>query len=287
MRGIVVELQEKRCVILKEDGTFVRRKNRGYAVGRQVQLREAPIGKLTAIAAMLVLLCGLGVIWHKPVGYVYMDINPSIRLEVNRFGRVVNTVPLNADAEGLLENGRLRGSITDCMEDVVLRCRTSGYLSENGDVEVHLYTTVDKLSETVIETAVALERDRAIVSVYEMSEEDHEAAVKYNMPAKRLDAIRIYTECFGGTMEENMEKLKGVSTAEILAKTRAEQSNPSQSNMRYASEQRLKAVKAYTDCFGGTKEENFRLLRGMSTREIWEKVHEKTGKKLNSEENGL
>lgn len=278
MKGLVVEVQETQCVIALENGTFVRRKNRGYTVGQQVHFRKVPVGKLAAVAAMLVLFCGMAVAWHRPVGYVYMDINPSVRMEINCFDRVVDVIPLNEDADQLLESGRIRGPVADCMETVILRCRTRGYLPENGDVEVHLYTTREALSEKVTETAAVLERDRVIVSVYEMNEQEHNEAVKYNMPAKRLDGIRAYTDCFGGTMEENMEKLKGVSTAEILSMIRQEQAAPEKSNVRYASESRLKAVKAYTDCFGGTKEENFRLLRGMTTREIWQKIHEKTGK---------
>ena len=279
MRGIVVELQDEKCIVLMEDGRFLQQKNRGYSRGQEIEIQKKTAGKWLAMAAMLVLACTMSLGWFWPVGYVYMDINPSLRMEVNLLGWVVDAVPLNADAEKILDNGNIRGDVSDCMETVILKCRTKGYLPEDGDVEIHVFTTRTVLEEKVIETAAALERERVTVSVYEMTAEEHEKAVHYNMPAKRLDAIRDYTECFGGTLEENMEKLKGVTTPQILEQLREASGTPdTEDKVSYASERRLKAVRAYTDCFGGTREENFRLLRGLSTKEIWQMIHEKTGK---------
>ena len=83
-------------------------------------------------------------------------------------------------------------------------------------------------------------------------------------------------------MKRNTEKLKDTTTEEILEQIRTYRRSTKGkdgmaedgSTVRYISEKRLKAVQAYTDAFGGTVEENLRLLRGTTTKEIYAMLEE-------------
>ena len=107
MRGIVMEIQDGHCVVLKDDGTFENFPDRGYQVGQEitVQAKKSPLLRYAALAACLLLVClsGFGIhLYRTPASYIYLDINPSVRLDLNCFERVIAVVPLNDDAKTLL-----------------------------------------------------------------------------------------------------------------------------------------------------------------------------------------
>lgn len=291
MKGIVIKYEEGRTIVLREDGTFIKTAHRGYAPGQEITLSApTPVGKLVALVASLVLLCTAAISWFAPVSYVYMDVNPSLRLEINSFGRVIQVVPLNADAQVLVQTGQIQGgSVSGCMTAVMDQCHLQGYIpSEGADVEIHIYTGQTQVAEQVRDTAVTMEEENVAISVYALSGEENSQAVKHNMPAKRLCAVKSYTNYFGGTLEENMEKLRGVTTEEIWEQIRNKRketgTGAQEPRPKYVSKKRLEAVAAYTACFGGTEGENLQLLRDLSVREIWRRIYEVTGRPENGGE---
>ena len=55
-----------------------------------------------------------------------------------------------------------------------------------------------------------------LVSVQtEKPAQTHKPASDHQLSGKRLDAIRAYTEQFGGTPEQNAKQLQGLSSSEI------------------------------------------------------------------------
>ena len=159
MRGIVMEIKGGRCVILKKDGTFAEIRNRNYTVGQEGSASNPSVGKILSMAACLAVICisAFGYhLYYTPTSYVYMDINPSVRLDLNCFERVIDVVPLNKDAEVLLSNLTIRkGTAEDCMNTIVSACQEQNYLNEtNTDIEVSVRTDSAKL-ETKLETVSA------------------------------------------------------------------------------------------------------------------------------------
>ena len=287
MKGIVLECDAKRCVILKPDGTFAKIKNNGYQLGQQISLQPVSKAWLLTAAACFLLLCGGVGSWFVPSGYVYMDINPSLRLAVNGYGQVINAVALNADGEALLEKSEaIKGGVSECMERVVRQCCDQGYITQEGaDVEIYVCTEQKHLEDTVQTAAADLEQEQVTVSVYEMSREENQNAIRHKLSPKRLYALKSYTRYLGGTLEENARKLKDKSTEKIMEQVRdhrsshtgADQAETQNDMPSYVSEKRRKAVADYTACFGGSLEENHLLLRGVSTREIYRLIQEETG----------
>ncbi len=221
MRGIVMEIKGSRCVILKKDGTFAEIRNRNYTVGQEVSASTPSVGKALSAAACLAVICTAAFGYHlyyTPTSYVYMDINPSVRLDLNCFERVIDVVPLNEDAEVLLSHLTIRkGSAEECMNTIVSACQEQEYLNENNtDIEVSVRTDSAKL-ETEVETAsAAIGEEQLEVSVFQMDEEENSSAMERHISARRLRAVRTYTEQFGGTLDENLELLKDFTNDEIF-----------------------------------------------------------------------
>ena len=332
MRGIVMEIKGSRCVILKKDGTFVEIRNRNYAVGQEVTASNPSVGKALSAAACLVVICTAAFGYHlyyTPTSYVYMDINPSVRLDLNCFERVIDVVPLNEDAEVLLSNLTIRkGSAEECMNTIVSACQEQNYLNEhNTDIEVSVRTDSAKLETEVETTSAAIGEEQLEVSVFQIDEEENDNAIEHHISAKRLRAMRAYTAQFGGTIDENLALLRNYTNDEIFTMIREARRNqepssdapqdtaPSDSsgtsaepaetpssamhtepeetpdNTKNTGEtpasttpasasghqlpaKRLEAIRAYTEQFGGTLEENVKLLQGISSREIYKMIEE-------------
>ena len=349
MQGVVMEIKENRCVVLKKDGTFAEIPNRNYTVGQTVTLSRSAVRRSLSLAACLAVVCLAGAGYHlyfTPASYIYLDINPSVRLDLNCFERVIDVVPLNEDAETLLADSTIgKGKVSDCMSAIVSACREQNYLNEdNTDVEVSVRTDNARLETVVEDTSSAIQQENLEVSVYQMDESENESAIEHHISAKRLRAVRAYTEQFGGTLEENLRQLQGLSSDEIYQKIRearrtastheqttpqkptpktgntvpsasapttekqetpntqttakpsAQTETPAQSrndtqNVESAqtekpaqthkpasdhqlSGKRLDAIRAYTEQFGGTLEQNAKQLRGVSSSEIYQMIQD-------------
>ena len=336
MRGIVMEIKGGRCVILKKDGTFAEIRNRNYAVGQEVSASNPFVGKALSAAACLAVICTAAFGYHlyyTPASYVYMDINPSVRLDLNCFERVIDVVPLNEDAEVLLSNVTVRkGSAEECMNTIVSACQEQNYLNEhNTDIEVSVRTDSTKLEAEVETASAAIGEEHLEVSLFQMDEEENDSAMERHISARRLRAMRAYTAQFGGTIDENLALLRDYTNDEIFAiiqdarrgdqeqNSDAQQSpSPNDSSGENESSvgtekapasdehstsenppanasgdtpasdpsppasaashqlpaKRLDAIRAYTEQFGGTLEENVRLLQGVSSPEIYKMIEE-------------
>ena len=340
MRGIVMEIKGGRCVILKKDGTFAEIRNRNYAVGQEVSASNPSVGKALSAAACLAVICTVAFgchLYYTPASYVYMDINPSVRLDLNCFERVIDVVPLNEDAEVLLSRAAIRkGSPESCMSTIVSACQEQNYLNENNtDIEVSVRTDSAKLETKVETVSSAISEEHLEVSVFQMDKEENDSAMERHISARRLRAVRVYTEQFGGTLDENLELLKDFTNDEIFeivrearrgshekdsaanstssqstdheenggtaaqpgmsgetpakvnrqesgempAHTKGDTENhtssrPSSASGHQLPAKRLEAIRAYTEQFGGTLEENVRLLRDVPSPEIYRMIKE-------------
>ena len=225
MRGIVLEIKGGRCVILKKDGTFAEVRNRNYTVGQEVSASNPSVGKYLSMAACLAVICTAALGYHlyyTPASYVYMDINPSVRLDLNCFERVIDVVPLNEDAEALLSHVTIRkGKAEDCMNTIVSACQEQNYLNEtNTDIEVSVRTDSAKL-ETMVEAAsAAIGEENLEVSVFQMDEEENDSAIEHHISARRLRAARAYTAQFGGSLDDNLKLLRDYTNDEIFTMIR-------------------------------------------------------------------
>ncbi len=127
MKGIVLEIKGEQCVVLKKDGSFEEIQNKNYKVGQKIKISRNMYSKYLSAAACLILICTTVFgckLYFTPTSYIYMDINPSIRLDINCFERVIDVVPLNDDAKNLLSSAEVsKKSAQECMNDIVSACQ--------------------------------------------------------------------------------------------------------------------------------------------------------------------
>ncbi|WP_249311865.1 anti-sigma-I factor RsgI family protein [Congzhengia minquanensis] len=285
MRGIVMDIKGGKAIIFQKNGNMVETKDKGYKIGQTINVTAYSHKKFMAVAACFAVIFIAGISGHSlayrtPSSYIYIDINPSVRLDVNCFDKVISVVPLNEDAVSLVESYPLQTADTEqCMNKIVSACFEKKYLNErNDDIEIDVVTDKSNLNNRVLAISEKLKKDNWKVSVKNVNKEENSRAMKYRTSPKRLKAVEAYTNAFGGTLEDNFAALKGITNEEIYTEievlgyidTNSEENlEIKPKNRKYnSSPERLKAVKEYTDTFGGTLEENMKALKGKSTKDI-------------------
>ena len=95
------------------------------------------------VVAACLILCMVSVFLFQfmPTASIYLDVNPSVNLEVNYRNRVTKAVACNEDAERILSDMELRGSDLDVALYAILGSMVHhGYLTETQDtilISVH------------------------------------------------------------------------------------------------------------------------------------------------------
>lgn len=286
MQGVVMDIKDGRAVVFQKNGDITEIKDKGYQVGQQIGISAYSYKNLMAMAACFLLVFVAGIsgytVYRMPSSYVYVDINPSMRLEMNCFDRVISVVPLNDDAAGLMELYSFKtADMEQCIDQIVSACYEKAYLNnDNNDIEFNVVTKNANLNNRIHTVSEKLKEDNWRVSVLHVDKEENDKALQYKTSPKRLKAVEDYTNAFGGTLEENFAALRGITNEEIyseLAEAGFETGRSGSSGEKYrSSPDRLKAVKEYTDTFGGSLEENMETLKGLSIEEIYAAIENKT-----------
>lgn len=159
MRYLVMECHPSYAILLDEDGRLVKAANLHYQVGQTVEspviMREqetAQVSRLprklgatvAAAACMMLLLLGYYQNYMAPYTAIALSINPSVLMELNKQGNVVDLEGLNEDGEDLLEGykpeSKDRLEVTDALID---RAIDMGYLSAGGQISFDIDTPDD------------------------------------------------------------------------------------------------------------------------------------------------
>ena len=131
MDGIKAEPELK-----EKTAAFVRAALAGETAGRKPE--AAPGRKkfrlaVSLAAACLMLTVGGYACYFTPVSYVCVDINPSVELSVNLFGRVVRAQGYNEDGARLLEDGGYtHAPVEGAVRALVEKAAAEGYLAGDG-----------------------------------------------------------------------------------------------------------------------------------------------------------
>lgn len=152
MTYIVMETYRSYCVVVDEAGRFIKAANLNYEVGQTVERITAmkpsktfntkrAVTAVCSIAACLIMV--LSVFLYSsmlsPFASVYLSINPSVRLDVSRDGRVVGLEPMNTDGEALLQGyDSRRKALAEVSDELVHRAIDMGFLSAGGKVTIDI-----------------------------------------------------------------------------------------------------------------------------------------------------
>lgn len=153
MKYIIMECHVSYAVLLDEGGRFWKAANRQYQIGQTVEdpvlMKEsdtvkkmkmrAAMGIAVAAACFLLVFTGYYRDYMVMETAVCLTINPSVRMELNRKGQVMNVAGLNEDGRKLLEGyspaSKDRLSVT---KELIGRAVEMGYLSAGGMVVVDI-----------------------------------------------------------------------------------------------------------------------------------------------------
>ena len=158
MNYIVMECHPGYAVLLDEDGRFIKAANFHYEVGDTVtdpvpmqetrprhRRRASPWAYAAGVmAACLTLVLGLLLYqtYTTPVTSIVLRINPQVRMELNRQGKVVSLDALNDDAVTLLAGYSSRGKDSLAVSgELIDRAIELGFLSDGGKVSLSIDTS--------------------------------------------------------------------------------------------------------------------------------------------------
>ena len=168
----------------------------------------------------LVLVLGIGFFGLINESYqaVYIDVNPSVALHVNRFGNVNGVEYLNEDAEQALAALELEGlSAEDALESMISAYDSAGYFKDGAEIHISAVSeknkNADKLLDKLCARAEKVKGEKKYeVKSSKMSAEEKAQAEEYGIsPGK----YRVITEVIEKHPEYTVEDLKDKSMAEL------------------------------------------------------------------------
>ena len=177
MKAVIVDIKDNVAAMLSEDGRVSKVKNKNYAIGQEIVLRNKnKYLKLAAsAAAALMLFATPAWAYLTPYSYVSLDVNPSFEFSINRFDRVLEVKAVNDDGEAVVEKisvAELKNKeINEAVKNVLSELKTQGYIVEGKEGGVVVATSskskekTDALSESLkisIEEEVKIKSDKNI-----------------------------------------------------------------------------------------------------------------------------
>ena len=185
--------------------------------------RISPFAKrLMPIAAcfvfVFILIGGMLGLGNENYQTVYIDVNPSVALNMNRFGKVSSVEYLNEDAEKALNGIKLNGlSAEEALEKMITAYDENGYFDSNAEIYISAVSeenkNADKLLAKLSERAEKIRGNRNYsVKTTKLTAEDRAEADEYSIsPGK----YRIISEIIEKHPTYTVEDLKDKSMAEL------------------------------------------------------------------------
>ena len=189
MSYLVMECHPGYAVLLDEDGRFLKAANLRYEVGQTVYdpvlmketterqrhtMRWISSG-IAAIAACFLLFFGIHYYqkYLQPYSSIYLTINPTVQMDLNRQGTVVRLTGINEDGKALLEGYDSKGKDKVTVADELIdRAIEMGFLSEGGQVSFSIDSPDDALFQeygTELRTKVTEHLDGRITITIEIT----------------------------------------------------------------------------------------------------------------------
>jgi len=174
-------------------------------INKRSQAATRPRLRLAALCSVILLFVVISGFSHNlfftPTAYVDMDINLSLGLAVNRFGRVIETYAYNDDGSAILDKANTRfkkygEAMRILLDDVI----SEGYLKEDGLVFVSVQAGDDSLDgmlewlEQVIAASLAGHHANVETDVFAITSEVRQIALEHHTtPAKYLAILELQT----------------------------------------------------------------------------------------------
>lgn len=183
-------------------------------------MKKRFIAAAAGIALALTLCIGSVNLYNEDFQTLYIDINPSVALKLNRFERVVGVEFLNEEAKTLLSNEKLVGcNAEEALEAVITACDTAGYVKQSGEIYISASAKEEKASEKLlVKLKVCAEKmdlegeETYAINTYNAKKEEKENIKKSEIsPAK----YKLIHDIIEEEDDYHIEDLKGKTMNEL------------------------------------------------------------------------
>lgn len=156
MKAVVVQKEKNKIYVMTEKGEFKCLKNlQNVDMGETIELNENFLAlrhtaKILIAASLLLALIFTIINFKSPevYAYVYIDINPSIEVLIDKNAKIISANPLNEDGKKILKNLSYKGlDITTFINQTVKESQKLGFLKEEDTIVI---TTVNIKNSHVI-----------------------------------------------------------------------------------------------------------------------------------------
>ncbi|MGN1202398.1 MAG: hypothetical protein ACI4RF_03825, partial [Eubacterium sp.] len=160
MNCIVTEINGAHAVLLSEKGDFLVTANQNYRIGQSVKYHShSSLYKYAAIAACLILAVCLGLsgykVYYTPVAYLCIGADRSIKLEINRFDRIIGADSSDDEWMGIFEEAGVKNKRAEqSVEKILDIAREHGYLVDtDSGIELEIINESKKLNSSLTKLA--------------------------------------------------------------------------------------------------------------------------------------
>lgn len=155
MKGIVLEIRDRHAAVLTDDGIVRKITNHDYQAGDVINMKPMNTSRTTLVrlcscmAVVLALFFAGAYAWFTPVGYVSLDVNPSIEYSINVFDRVLSANAVNEDAKEVFEGMSFRNmQIEKAIEKATEKLIQKGYITSDEDSGIVIATFMKNEKQT-------------------------------------------------------------------------------------------------------------------------------------------
>lgn len=160
--------------------------------------------KLIAAACIAAVFCALPVgayaYYKTPTSYISVDINPSVELGINSFGKVVSVTAYNTDGETVVAGLSLINSdVESAVKLIVISASQNGFIKDDGSsfisvtAETNNENRAEKLKQNAqagAEDAIESEDDTATIEADNIALDRRDEAIALGITPGKLNLIQ-------------------------------------------------------------------------------------------------
>lgn len=173
-------------------------------VSNPVRTKNSPMKRVIAVACTALFVCAASIgayaYYKTPMSYLSLDINPSVELGVNAFGKVVSAMAYNNDGKTILDGQNVFGSdVKNAVNTLVKSAAQKGFVAEDGSTVIAVTSETDNsttaaalqdAAEQGADSAVKSEGETATVQKENVALERREEARKLGVTPGKLNLIK-------------------------------------------------------------------------------------------------
>lgn len=182
------------------------------------QKRKHPVSTwkpvLTAAACILFII-GFGSfhVYFTPTSVISMDINPSFELEINRFGKVINTEGYNEDGSNLLQSLDLNyDNYKDAIHTVLTSDTMEEYLENDAFLSIAVVEIDEAQGEEILDYISTCTENQENISCCKLQKEEVTKAHSLGLSYGKYNT---YLELQEAGIEITAEQVRQMSMREL------------------------------------------------------------------------